>query len=222
MSGRTRWMISATARACGSSAVDSVRNSAPAPGRLRLQLKVAMRTVPLGLAGRAAGARPAARISNARVRRTPRSEVELERAHHGARRTDREEAHRRSARARADVAEVLLVKQVGDVELHAAAFDALEVEGVADVEIEHGVAGRDLVVEVGGEAIVDLLALQADVQVGRDLEIRAHGEHPLRRLHQLLALGGGGRACGRDVVLQLAVVVRSGRRERERLTEAAA
>src|SRR6187397_3147930 len=115
-------MISATARACALSGVERSWRNAPRLARFRLQLKVAMRMRPGGRSAAAAGRVPAAaRIRSARTLRTPRapgSEVEAQRRHHGARRTDGEEAHRvRAAEARADVAEILFVEQVGHVEL---------------------------------------------------------------------------------------------------------
>src|SRR5688572_21481958 len=95
MSGRTRWMISATARAWALSGDARSRRSSPGPARLRLQLKVAMRIGPLGRSAAAVGRLPTAAIRTAKT--APRtlarsSEVQLERKRRGARRADREEA----------------------------------------------------------------------------------------------------------------------------------
>ena len=90
--------------------------------------------------------------------------------------------------ARADVAEVLFVEQVGHVELELGRLEARQLEAPVQIEIDHGVARRDFVIEVGGEAIADLLGLQAEVQVVGHLEVHARGIGPLRRLHQLLAV----------------------------------
>src|SRR6187551_2438863 len=161
MSGRTRWMISATARAWALSGEERSRCSSPGEARFRLELKVAMR---MGFAPAAqkaaAGIKPAAnRISNTRrPRMRPASELEPHRSHDGARGADGIETHRGAhTRARADVAEVVLVEQVGDVELHFGALHALEREAVGQVEVEHLVARRDLGVEVGAVTVIHLL-----------------------------------------------------------------
>src|SRR5512144_93343 len=94
MSGRTRWMISATARAWALSGVARSRRSAPRLARFRLQLKVAMRTSPAGWSAAAVDMMPTAAIRAAR--NAPRmaalcSEFQIERKRRGARRSDREE-----------------------------------------------------------------------------------------------------------------------------------
>src|SRR5690348_3946374 len=117
-----------------------------------------------GRSAAAAGRLPAAaRIRMTRTLRTSRwrSEVEADRRDEGARRADREEAHRRSARARADVAEVFFIEQVGAVELQLRTLEARQLEAVVQIDVDHRVARRDFVVEVGGEAVSHLLRLEA-------------------------------------------------------------
>src|SRR5688572_28919723 len=212
MSGRTIWMIVATARTWGSSGVASDLRSPPSESRLRLALKVAMRTRP-GESAAAAGRTPAAAISIRTAMRRTRSrgsEVESDRTHHRARRADRIETDRSAETgAGADVAEVLLVEQVDHVELQFRRLDAGESQRVPRVEIEHRVTGRDFGVEVRAVTIVHLLGLQADAHVVGDLDVDARAEHPLRRLDQDLSGGRdrGGGVRGRDVVQQYAVVV---------------
>src|SRR5688572_6476917 len=230
MSGCTRWMISATARAWGSSGVERSRSSAPGVARLRLALKVAMRTGAVeaasGGAGVAAGTEPAAsRVSNTRRPRMRRivSEVEPHRSHEGARRTDGVEADRGAyARARADVAVIFLVEQVGDIELDLGSLDTLEREAVGQVEIKHRVARRDFGVEIGAEAVVHLLALQADLEIGGYIDVCTYRKHPLGRFDQRLAGRRDGYSGRRDVVLQFTVVVGGRGGEGKQLTEAMA
>src|SRR5882672_3759908 len=183
MSGRVRWMISATARAWALTGVERSRRRAPSEARLRLQLKVAMRIRPDGRSAAAAGKVPtAARMSNARTLRTSarRLEVEANRRRHRARCADGEEADRGAARARADGAEVLFVEQVGHVQLQLGALEARQLEAVVQVDIDHGVTRRNFVIEVGGEPVVHLLRLDAGMEVFCDVDIHASGVSPLR------------------------------------------
>src|SRR4051812_35886128 len=85
-------MISATLRACVSPAVDRSRRSCPSAGRLRLQLKVAMRIVAAraGAGNAAAGIKPAATSINEAARMRA-SEVVLQRQQHRAGCADGEE-----------------------------------------------------------------------------------------------------------------------------------
>src|SRR3982751_4354913 len=140
MSGRTRCTISATARARALSPVARSRRSLPSVSRLRLLLKVAMRTSPAGRSAAVAGKLPAtATIDSARTRRTStrRSEVEAQRSDRGARRADGIERHRAATGAGADVAEVFLVEQVRHVELELHALELRNLESIGQVEIDH-------------------------------------------------------------------------------------
>src|SRR5688572_29859587 len=173
MSGRTRWMISATVRACASLGVDRSRSSAPTVERLRLALNVAIRIVwPAGSAAAAGRTPAAARISSVATARTAVSEVELHGRDVRARRAKRVERQwvRRSAGARADVAEVLLVQEVRHIELQFAALHTLVFEAVGEIEVDDRVARSHLVVEIGAEAVADLLRLQTGVETVGDVE----------------------------------------------------
>ena len=145
----------------------------------------------------AAGARPAASRSATRVRPRTRRRVRSRTSAMPSRCA----AHRWSRtppRCR-PVPELMLPKYSSSSRLvtlscSSARLDALEVEGVGEVEVEHRVARRDLVVEIGAEAVVRPSCPAGRRAVLGHVDVGARGERPLRRLDQLLALGRDGRA----------------------------